>query len=89
MGALGPVGEGNDDFLEILPELYARDRKEWDSIHGGVGPGRDMIVGTCWHQWYAEFLDASLTGKCGNSARGRRNHAKPHHAPLCASREVP
>jgi hypothetical protein len=82
-GALVPEVEGIDDFLEILgPEVYERDQKEGNSIHGDLGSDRDMIVGTCWHRWYAKI--ASSTRKFGNSARDRRNHVEPHRALLCA-----
>ena len=87
MGALVPEVEGIDDFLEILgPEVCGRDRKEGNSIHGGLDSDRDMTADTCWHQWYAEV--ASSTRKIGSSARGRKNHVERHRAPLCASREV-
>ena len=90
MVALVPEVEGIDDFLEILgPEVYVRDRKEGNSIHGGVGLGRDMTVDTCWHQWYAEIPNANLTPRFGSSVKGRRSHVKPHYARLFAPCEVP
>ena len=96
--SISPVGDYNHedvrsvstalDFDEILeklvPEACGRDQKERDSIHDGV---RDMMVNTCWHQGYVDF-PASLIRNFDNSVRDCRNH-EPHHALLCASREVP